>query len=417
MLSGDQWVVAFVDDDGRLWTRRFNKDGSSAVGRLERRANTTSIGDQANPKGAVSSTSDAMVVYESPIFGETGTEILGRVFDNTGNEAKAEFRVNSYLDGDQGAPAIAGGPDRFVVVWDSVGQDGGSDGIFAQRYAGNGSAVGAEFQVNVTTAGAQRQPSVAMADDGRFLVTWTGQVTGTSKSDVFGRLFAADGTPATGELAVNTTTADYQQRPVATKIPGNGGFVVGWESNDADPNLGFEVYLRKFDAAGAALTSEIRANSTTGFDQANVALSVAPNAQGLVACWDSWSQDVADSWGVACRFFNMAALNSVGPDFVPYLVPDESQLGPTVSHVADGSVLVGWSSCGLDGDGMGVQYQRFTSTGIADGPRVQANRTWAGGQSKLFIAPFALGHFMVGWQSDGQDGDGAGVYFRVMPPP
>ncbi len=415
VLSGDEWVVAFIDDNAVLWTRRFNKDGTSAVGKLELAGNTTVVGDQANPKAAVSSADSAMLVYESPVFGDTGTEVLARVVDNKGREVKAEFQVNTAMAADQARPAVAGGPDRFVVVWDAVGANGGSAGLYGRLFYGDGTVLGAEFPVNVTAADAQQEPSVAMLANGKFVVTWSSLVGGAAKIDVVARLFAADGTPLTGELGVATDTVDVQRRPFAAAIPGSAGFVLGWESNDPDPNLGYEIYLRKFSAAGAPLTGAVRANSTTAFDQRRVAVSVAPNALGLLACWDSFGQDVADSAGVACRLFNLASLNSVGLDFVPYDRAAGVQEGATVAFATDGTALVGWTSEGLDAAGLAVQYQRLSAAGAAIGPRVVANRTWASDQSRLFMAPFALGHFMVGWESEGQDGDGAGVFFRVMP--
>ena len=45
--------------------------------------------------------------------------------------------------------ALAGG--GFVVTWTSDGQDGSGYGIYGQRYAADGTAVGSEFRVNTFT--------------------------------------------------------------------------------------------------------------------------------------------------------------------------------------------------------------------------------------------------------------------------
>jgi hypothetical protein len=50
----------------------------------------------------------------------------------------------------------------FVVTWQSYGQDGDADGIYAQRYNALGVPQGGEFRVNSTTANFQTTPSVAM---------------------------------------------------------------------------------------------------------------------------------------------------------------------------------------------------------------------------------------------------------------
>ena len=43
----------------------------------------------------------------------------------------------------------------FVVTWSSNGQDGSGYGIYGQRYAADGTAVGSEFLINQITAGFQ----------------------------------------------------------------------------------------------------------------------------------------------------------------------------------------------------------------------------------------------------------------------
>jgi len=52
-----------------------------------------------------------------------------------------EFQANTYTTGGQGFPAIAStGSGNFVVVWQSLDQDGSSEGVFGQRYSFLGAA-------------------------------------------------------------------------------------------------------------------------------------------------------------------------------------------------------------------------------------------------------------------------------------
>src|SRR5688500_1588143 len=87
--------------------------------------------------------------------------------------AGPEFRVNSFTNSNQATAAVAAdGDGDFVVAWTSSGQDGSAYGVYAQRYAAGGAALGAEFRVNTTTAFVQRHPAVAMDADGDFVVAW-----------------------------------------------------------------------------------------------------------------------------------------------------------------------------------------------------------------------------------------------------
>src|SRR5688572_28760227 len=86
-----------------------------------------------------------------------------------------EFRVNTFTTGNQFNGAVAADNNgNFVVVWQSAAQEGtgSSDGIFARRYNAAGVPQGDEFQVNQFTTGSQQTPTIAMDDDGDFVVAW-----------------------------------------------------------------------------------------------------------------------------------------------------------------------------------------------------------------------------------------------------
>src|SRR5436190_12135 len=79
-----------------------------------------------------------------------------------GNPVGPEFRVNTFVAGNQGLASVASdGAANVVVVWTGGSQDGSSYGIFGQRYAGGGAPQGPEFRVNTYTAGSQYRGVVA----------------------------------------------------------------------------------------------------------------------------------------------------------------------------------------------------------------------------------------------------------------
>ena len=151
---------------------------------------------------------------------------------------------------------------NMVMVWESGGQDNpdGKMGVYAQRYDPNGVAVGGEILVNTTTANDQKNAKVVMDPSGNFAVVWEsqGQDNADGRSGIYTRLFDANGVALTGEILVNTTTADDQKEP-AIAMDGSGNFVVVWESSDQDNADGRKgVYARLFNAAGVPQSGEIR---------------------------------------------------------------------------------------------------------------------------------------------------------------
>src|SRR5262245_45582007 len=106
----------------------------------------------------------------------------------------AEFQVNSFTTSYQFYPAVAIDPaGNFVVVWQSYLQDGSSFGIFGQRFASSGAAIGGEFQVNTYTGNYQTVPRVATGSAGNFVVVWMAYEEDGSRNGVFGKLFDSSG--------------------------------------------------------------------------------------------------------------------------------------------------------------------------------------------------------------------------------
>ncbi len=165
-----------------------------------------------------------------------------------------DVQVNSYTTGGQGFPSMAMDADGdFVVVWHSAGSAGADSAgysIQGQRFASDGSVVGTEFQVNSYTTGNQDFPAVAMDSDGDFVVAWEsyGSV-GTDSSDksVQGQRFASDGSVLGAELQVNTYTSSAQIRP-SVAMESDGDFVVVWASNGSDGTDSDFFSIQKADA-------------------------------------------------------------------------------------------------------------------------------------------------------------------------
>jgi hypothetical protein len=91
---------------------------------------------------------------------------------------------------------------RFVITWSSSGQDGSSYGVYARRYQVDGTSAGSEFQVNTYTNHSQYHPSVAIGDDGRFVIVWSSYGQDGSSYGVYGQRFQADGTPEGTEFQI-----------------------------------------------------------------------------------------------------------------------------------------------------------------------------------------------------------------------
>src|SRR5262249_33249320 len=115
--------------------------------------------------------------------------------------------------------------------------------------------------VNTTTVQDQQDPAIAMNASGQFVISWFGGPF--LGEDVFARAYANTGSPVTGEIAVNTTTGDEQAGNDGA-IDASGNFVVAWQSfNQVSAGSNYDLFARRFNAAGTPTTSETQINTTT----------------------------------------------------------------------------------------------------------------------------------------------------------
>jgi len=381
----------------------------------EFRVNSYTTGYQRRPAVAMSDAGDFVVVWESESQ-DNGTEgVYGQRYDAFVAPLGGEFQVNTYSTSWQQSPAVAMDADGdFVVVWNSWEQDGSSYGIYGRLYDGSGGPPGGEFRVNTRTDGRQSEPSVAMDADGNFVVVWESHGQDGSSSGIYGQRFDALGSPSGTEFLVNTQTFEGQYSP-SVAMDDDGDFVVVWQSWGQDGSEA-GIYGQRYNASGVPQGSEFPVNTYTVGSQDMP--WVAMDSDGdFVVVWQSAGKD-SSGFAIAARLYDAAGVPQ-GDEFQVNTYEADDQKWPFVAMDADGDLVVTWGSVGEDGDGYGVYGQYFSAAGIPDGLEFQVNVHTPFDQYIPSVAMNAVGDFAVAWQSWYQDGSSYGVYSRhyVIPEP
>ena len=394
----------------RLESRTLLAAAPIAAG-AEFRVNTSVSGSQelfAEAPHAVAADADGDFVVAWSSSGQDGSSwgVYAQRYAADGVARGAEFRVNQATSNSQWHPNVASdGAGNFVVAWTSNSQDGGGDGVYARRFSAAGAPLGDEFRVNTTSTGDQRHPSIAMASNGAFAVTWSGyaQLEGAGW-DVYAQRFTAAGTAAGPEFRVNATTAGDQQFGAASADDA-GNLVVTW-TTDGQDGSGTAVYARRFSAAGAPLNGEFRVNTATAGNQHYS--RVAADADGdFVVAWASANQD-GSGRGIYAQRYSAAGAKQ-GAEFLVNQVTAGEQFAPTVAIDNAGRFLVTWTGA-QDGDLFGVFARGYDAAGLPRGDEFRVNTYRAGNQVYSAAAAAGDGKLVVVWQSDGQDGNFFGVY-------
>lgn len=399
--------VRVTDHGGLTFDQTFviSVIGGGPVGG-EFRVNTATAGDQSTPGVAMDADGDVVVTWTSAGQDGSGLGVYARRYNSLGATVGGEFRVNTHTLGNQFDSRVAMDANgNFVITWTSSGQDGSGYGIYAQRYDASGSAVGGEFRVNTRTISDQSDPSLAVDADGDFVIVWSSYAQDGDGAGVYAQRYASSGAAIGGEFRVNTTT-DSDQESARVAMDASGDFVVVWVSSWQDGGL-VGVYAQRYASDGSTIGGEFRVNTYTADHQDDPAVAMDQDGSFVVS-WSSMFQDDGASWGVYAQRYDAAGA-TVGAEFRVNTHTTGSQTSSSVAMDADGNFLVAWRSDLQDGSAGGVYAKRYNSLGTALGPEFRVNTFTAGDQVAPAVAIDSQGKSLVAWQSAGQDGSGQGI--------
>ncbi len=338
--------------------------------------------------------------------GSSANDIYGQLFNNVGIKIGNEFRINSYTIGGQDKPnagnLIDGG---FVVSWESYGQDGDGNGIFAQICNKDGSLRGEEFQVNTYTKSYQKLQRVSGLSDGKFIICWASSEQDGSGDGVYGQIFNSDGSQYGNEFQVDTYYEFGQTSPSVSKI-NDDKFLIVWESYFPDERQ-YEIFAQMYNNNGEKLGDKFNVNSYTDKFQINPDVCYISNGNFIV-CWQSATQD-GSSNGIYAQLFNSTG-DKIGSEISVNTYTNSSQENPSVSMLDDGKFIICWMSMNQDGDDYGIYGQLFNSDGLKLGEEFQINTYTKSYQSKPEISSISQKGFVVCWISYNQDGSHGGIY-------
>lgn len=417
-LAGGGFVVTWTshgqDDKSSTFINGQLYDGNGSHVGGEFQVNTTSIDEFTN---ASTHLEGGGFVVTWTAYDGSGSGVYGQVYDSTGLRIGGEFRVNSYTTDYQRVGAIAGlKGGGFVVTWTSEneasrGQDGSGDGVYGQVYDSNGKRVGSEFRVNSYITDDQRSPSLTSLEGGGFVAVWTSYGQDGSGSGVYGQVYASTGTRVGGEFLINDYTTSDQSNPSITSLE-DGGFVVIWNTyGQISPDI--DLYGQVYASDGTRNGNQFRVNTYTPDQQASASITNLEGG-GFVVIWTSNGQDGSGT-GVYGQVYGSTGTR-VGGEFQVNTYTPNSQNNPKVTGLEGGGFLVTWSSTDQDGSSSGVYGQVYDSAGNRFGEEFRVNTYTTGHQSGGETATLSGGGFVITWRSENQDDSRSGIYGQIFLP-
>ncbi len=209
--------------------------------------------------------------------------------------------------------------------------------------------------------------------------------------------------PLGGEFPLLGDVAGHQKNPSVAL--GQSGGVVVWQNMPANGRYE-QVMVQRLgtDLTGAGVPARLSQSNSQG-NELNPRAAILPDG-GAVAVWQSGPRADTDVY--------LRILNG-GGSFVTGALPANTytagnQQDADLAVLSNGNIVLVWSSDGQDGDGSGIYGQLLTSGGARIGGEFQVNGTSSMNQSDPAVTAVGDGGFVVAWVSEvvnGRTGAGA----------
>lgn len=342
--------------------RRFRNDGTP-LDETDRQA--PSQNSQFGPSNfdvAMDDTGNFVIVWRDDLTGDLEGGIYGRRFDAAGNPRDAQqFHINTITEQEQKNPVVAMDEDGdFVVAWQSGSYYGPLTGgnqyyIFARRYNSSGQALDSqEFRLTSATVVNQEYPCIGMDDQGNFIIAWTNK-SPTSAFEVYGRRYDSTGQPQGNEFLSGPmySSSSSNASPAQVAMGSDRDFALVWESSG-------DIQLRRYSAAGLLLdASPIVVASKAGDGLNPDDPSVGKDGSGnIIVTWHQLISFAPIDHNVFVRRFSAAGEPLDGPTLIHDFITGE-QLRPDIAADSLGGYVATWESADQDGNGPGIFYRTF----------------------------------------------------------
>lgn len=276
---------------------------------------------------------------------------------------------------------------------------------------------GDSIAVNTTTAHDQQRPVTASNANGRAVVVWESFGQDGNHFGIFARRFV-DGVPEGPEFQVNTYTASRQSFP-AVAMDADGDFVIAWRSS-LQGSPGGTIFAQRFAADGAPLGTEFRVGPDNSVRDSQSEPQIAMHANGdFVITWSNRAvgalaeelgqNQLEDRW-IEARSYNADGTPRTSPLRTTTRADDQFPRAPRAAMDAQGNIVLVWATAAA---GTVLRAQHFDLDLTALSPPYNVNELSAEIDADLAsVAMTPTGEFAVAWEAFTYGNRPLGIFVR-----
>ncbi|MDH5535951.1 MAG: hypothetical protein OEZ08_10345, partial [Betaproteobacteria bacterium] len=437
------WAGGTSSGDNNVWMRVYNRDGSART--AETMVPTATKGNQALPTVEALSDGGYIISWTSQYADVDKYGIQFRTYNADGSVRGLAMDPNdSFANGaatgisaDQagsqfGARIEAAGGGNFVISYTSTpgstnrypSNAGGGADTKAYLYDSAGNKIMDLSPPNLANDnGLMNSNDAAGAthalplSNGNYVIA---RESDANSDDVLFTLLNAAGTPIVTGVSVGQTQSAEQHLPRLAEMrdatgAGTGNFAVLFTDHSSGRHL---PYVRLYSGTtGVALTNAIQVTQHTGTDQAvnlgnggGVGMDIAAGKGKFLVTWTDYG-----STDIYARLLNSDG-TAAANEFVLNTFTTNSQTGPRVAALADGSYQVAWVSnkggtttfdivqqrVSASGNTVGYSESNVAATTAMEG--VYDSRDLENTENHMDIAALANGGYVVTYTVGGRNG-------------
>ncbi|MBI4723279.1 MAG: hypothetical protein HY769_09870, partial [Candidatus Stahlbacteria bacterium] len=289
MNTSGKFVIAWEDERGSkpcIFVQQYQSNGNPVginfqINATNRIANSPSVD--------IDSAGNFVVVWTSP----TDKHIYARKYSRNGIPQTTELQVDIGPNADRLLPSVAMDWDgNFVVVWQDYRNDSKCCNIFGQRYNNEGIPIDSNFKIDQFMGESNEEPYIDMDADGDFIVVWHKGTVGMPMFDIYGQRFNSSGDTVgvNFQISDDPITSDQQMSP-SVAIHDEGNFVVVWQDSRNHTSEIYDIYAQVYDALGVARGMNFKVNTDTGNTTHTIA-SVALHSltKSFIVAWTDYRE-------------------------------------------------------------------------------------------------------------------------------
>ncbi|MBI9038590.1 MAG: T9SS type A sorting domain-containing protein [Bacteroidales bacterium] len=314
------------------------------------------------------------------------------------------FKVNDETGIiDQIGPTIAVNQDlNFVIAWAEKKYNTWT--VYAQRFSGDGTALGNNFKVN-DDEGIEKKNHISVTIDScaNFVITWAD--LRNDDWDIYTQHFSNEGTAIGDNVKINDDSGNALQLWPASVCDKSGNLVVSWA--DCRNNNGREIFAQRFLPDGTPLGNNFKVN-TDLYGNNHILPDIAMDANSnFIIVWEDNRNGYPDIF--AQRYLSDGT--AIDDNFkINNDVPNTSQRDPSVSCDFDGNFIVSWDDNRFDYHD--VFARRFSNDGTPLDNEFKVNDDYTNySQFNAVVSSDANGNFFICWE-DGRFGYKGDIFYQ-----